>query len=154
MLYSGDLIVAARSHQQVLISMLTEHNSISGLRVKVLSRDQEEFPSGYHYHMMSKTFMRKFVKGKTESWIFHMCWTLNKDDKLKFLRQMGMWYVEDKCIGKRANQISDGGKQIGNACCSVEPLTTCHYRDTPSIINCSYSPPKTKNRSSWWQSQT
>merc|ERR1719221_2325385 len=123
MLYSGDLIFAARSHQQILITLLAEHNSLSGLRVKVLSKDREEFPSGYHYHMVQYTFMRKFVKGATDSWIFHMCWTLNKDDKLFYLRQMGMWYVKDECIGKEANHISGGGKKIANACCSVEPLT-------------------------------
>jgi len=150
MLYSGDLIIKTRSHQQILIALLAEHNSISGLRVKVLSRDQGKFPFGYHYHYGKNTFMKKFVKGETDSWIFHMCWTLNKDDKLKFLSQMGMWYVKDKCIGKEASHISDGGKKIANACCSIEPLTTCHYRDTPSIIKCSDSPPKVKNGKSWW----
>ena len=151
LLYSGDLIIKTRSHQQILIAMLAEHNSVSGLRVKVLSRDGEEFPSGYHYHSLRDTFMRKFVGGGTDSWIFHMCWTLNKDDKLKFLSQMGMWHVEDKCIGKEAGQISDGGKEIAEACCSAKPLTKCHYRDKPAIVDCSGSPPKDKNGRTWWK---
>ena len=150
MLYSGDLIFSTRSHQQILVTLLAEANSLTGLRVKVLSRDREELPSGYHYHM-DKDFMRKFVKGDTNSYIFHMCWTLNKDDKLKFLQQMGMWYVNDQCVGKTTSEILPG-KHAGvvDACCSAEPLFTCHYSDKASIKSCRDSPPKDKGQGSFW----
>mmetsp|Transcript_18189 Transcript_18189/g.41162 ORF Transcript_18189/g.41162 Transcript_18189/m.41162 type:complete len:631 (-) Transcript_18189:2729-4621(-) len=148
MLTSGDLIFACRSHQQILIQLLAEHNSLSGLRVKVLSRDNDEFPSGFHYHMR-KDFMKKLISGKTEPYIFHMCWTLNKDDKLKYMSQMGFWYVHDSCFpNKKASEIS-GDSMIGH-CCSAEPLFECHYKDKASIKSCSSSPAKDGRGISWW----
>ncbi|KAL7528955.1 hypothetical protein ACHAXR_004091 [Thalassiosira sp. AJA248-18] len=152
MLYSGDLIFACRSHQQVLISLLAEANSLSGLRVKVLSRDGDDFPSGFHYHMR-KDYMKQFVRGDIDPYILHMCWTLNKDDKLKFMRQMDMWYVNDSCIGKESTEILSGervGGDIVGACCSAEPLFSCHYRDKASMRSCADSPPKDKNGKSFW----
>lgn len=84
MLYSGDLIFACRSHQQILITLLAEANSLTGLKVKVLSRDEDDFPGGYHYHMRQMDYMKTFVhqREKIDPYIFHMSWTLNKDDKL------------------------------------------------------------------------
>mmetsp|Transcript_14946 Transcript_14946/g.24315 ORF Transcript_14946/g.24315 Transcript_14946/m.24315 type:complete len:299 (+) Transcript_14946:229-1125(+) len=152
MLYSGDLIFACRSHQQILISLLAEANSLTGLKVKVLSRDEDDFPGGFHYHMR-KDFMKQFVRGEKDPYIFHMSWTLNKVDKLKFLRQMGMWYANDNCIGKEATAILSGenaGSDIITACCSPEPLITCYYRDKASISSCADSPPKDKNGQSFW----
>eukprot|EP00577_Skeletonema_sp_RCC1716_P013473 CAMPEP_0113403216 /NCGR_PEP_ID=MMETSP0013_2-20120614/17704_1 /TAXON_ID=2843 ORGANISM="Skeletonema costatum, Strain 1716" /NCGR_SAMPLE_ID=MMETSP0013_2 /ASSEMBLY_ACC=CAM_ASM_000158 /LENGTH=416 /DNA_ID=CAMNT_0000288669 /DNA_START=358 /DNA_END=1605 /DNA_ORIENTATION=+ /assembly_acc=CAM_ASM_000158 len=101
MMYAGDLIFAARSHQQVLIQLLSEHNSLSGLRVKVLSRDDSEFPSGYHYNMR-KDYMKQMVRGDKTPYMFHMCWTLNRDDKVAYMKQMGMWYLKDNCVGQKA----------------------------------------------------
>jgi len=43
-LMAGDLVLKTDSHQQALIALLAEHASLYGLRVKVLSRDLEEFP--------------------------------------------------------------------------------------------------------------
>jgi len=152
-MYSGDLIFACRSHQQVLITLLAEANSVAGLRVKVFSKDEDDFPGGYHYHTRRNDYMKQLVRGEKDPYIFHMSWTLNKNDKLKFLRQMGMWYVSDDCIGKRATDILSGeraGGDIVSACCSAEPLITCHYRDKPSIKSCADSPPKDKYGQSFW----
>jgi len=151
MLYSGDLIFACRSHQQILITLLAEANSLTGLRVKVLSRDGDEFPGGFHYHMRKNDYMKKFVheREKIDPYIFHMSWTLNKDDKLKFLRQMGMWYISnDECIGKDVADYKDG--DVVGACCSSEPNFSCHYKDKASIKPCIDSPPKDKNGKSFW----
>ena len=71
MMYSADLIFATRSHQQVLIQLLGETNSLTGLRVKVLSKEEDDFPGGFHYHMR-RDFMKKFVNGKVDPYIFHM----------------------------------------------------------------------------------
>ena len=76
-----------------------------------------------------------------------MCWTLNKDDKVKYMRQMGMWYVRDECIGE--NAVANHGDAAAR-CCAAEPLVTCHYRDKPSITSCVSSPPKDKGRASFW----
>jgi hypothetical protein len=68
-LNSGDLVFASRSHQEVLIAMLAEINNYAGLTVKVLSRDNDEFLSGYHYHM-KQDWMRLWIDGKKDPYIF------------------------------------------------------------------------------------
>lgn len=152
MLYAGDLIYASRSHQNVLIALLAEYSSFSGLRVKILSKDMEEFPGGFHYHTRKES-VKKLVQGKSNAYIFHMSWTQNKVNKLEYFRQMGDWYLHDECIGKEANEIVSGTKIKGNligSCCSAEPLITCFYRDKPSKIPCRQSPPKDKKGASFW----
>jgi len=152
-LYSGDLIDAWSSHQQVLIALLSEHSSVMGLSVKVFSKVMEEFPGGLQYHR-KKELMKKIMNGDSKAYIFHMSWTKNKDDKLKFLQQMGEWYVNRQCIGEEARAIADkkskivGSKidgEMAKHCCSIEPLITCHYRDKPSKNPCPESPLITDN---------
>lgn len=147
MMYAGDIIFASRSHQQILIQMLAEHNSLSGLRVKVLSREDTEFPfpSGYHYNM-NRNYMKQLAKGEKKPYVFHMCWTLNREDKVAYMKQMGMWYLNDKCVGKKAASLGD----INNACCAAEPIVECFYQDKASIIPCTDSPKKDKGSSSFW----
>ena len=88
LLHSGDLVIKTDSHQQALIALLAEHASLYGLQVKILSRDMEEFPGGYNFHMKSGKYMKAFFHGDIHPYIFHMSWTANKDNKLLFLRQM------------------------------------------------------------------
>jgi len=147
-LYSADLINVWSSHQQVLIALLAEHNSLMGLSVKIFPKEMEEFPGGLQFHRKKET-MKKIMSGDSTAIIFHMSWTSNKDDKLKFFQQMGEWYLNEQCVGKLANEITagKGGTQGSNSdavlinhCCSTEPLITCHYQDKPSKIPCPDSP--------------
>ncbi|KAL9188758.1 hypothetical protein ACHAXT_007136 [Thalassiosira profunda] len=137
-IYSADLITAWSSHQQVLIALLAEHNSLMGLTVKVFAKEMEEFPGGLQFHR-KKEAMKKLVKGESNAIMFHMSWTNNKDDKVKFFQQMGEWYMQDECVGKEAHEIN-GGDDLAKHCCSAEPLITCHYRDKPSKIPCPDAP--------------
>jgi len=58
------------------------------MKTKVLSRDTDEFPGGHAFHNR-KDFMKALVEGKnTKPYIFHMSWTLNKDNKQKFFEQV------------------------------------------------------------------
>jgi len=144
LLYSQDIIRRTESHQQALIALLNEHSSLFGLKVKVLNRDEEDFPGGWHYHHSGmSSMMRDMVSGKASPSIFHMSWTSNKDNKIKFFQQMGDWYVSEKCIA------NDNPSQ--KECCLVDPLVVCHYRDKPSIKPCKDSPPIDKGRPSWWK---
>ena len=152
-LYSSYLIDAWNSHQQVLIALLSEHSSVMGLSVKIFPKQMEEFPGGLQFHR-KKESMKKIVKGDSKAIIFHMSWTKNKEDKLKFFQQMGEWYLNDQCIGKEAHAIAGEKTQVAGAkvdgdltkyCCSIEPLIKCHYRDKPSKIPCPDSPLITEN---------
>jgi len=155
LLLHADLIITWDSHQQVLIQLLSDHSSLFGLNVKVINRDTEMFPGGWHYHR-NLDFMKKFVKGETDSYIFHMSWTENKDDKLLFLRQLGEWYVTDNCISNPIKDLREIGQSLENKeelvqpCCSMEPIFSCHYRDKPSKLPCESSDPIDKFGRSFW----
>ena len=159
LLYSGDLIVKSHSHQQALVQLMAEHSSLFGLRVKVLDREMDEFPGGWNYHSrskMQKRYMKDLMEGKiAAAEIFHMSWTKNKDNKLKFFQQMGQWYVKKECISKSKESILGDDKSLSesslvDACCLADAEVVCHYRDKPSIIPCKDSDPIDKGRPSFW----
>lgn len=147
LLYNGDLIQETNSHQQALTALLTEHASMTGLKVKTLEGD--DFPSGFHYHR-KKPLMKKIAEGKHEPYLFHMCWTANKDNKILFMKQMGMWYMKEECTGTEALTKLYSDQTPVSSCCLAEPSVSCHYRDKPSIIPCKDSPPIDQGRPSFW----
>jgi len=73
LLMAGDMIVGTHSHQITLISVLNEHASMYGLKTKILSRLEDDFPGGYHFHNR-KPYMREFINKKHNPYIFHMSW--------------------------------------------------------------------------------
>jgi hypothetical protein len=157
LLYAADLVKATRSHQQALSALLAEHASLYGLRVKTL--DGEDLPGGYHFHK-KKEFMHGLLNGTKNPWIFHMSWTKNKENKLLFMRQMGLWHVKEQCLDHKAlDHVStnsslsniETANNIVSACCSDFALISCHYRDKPSIVNCNKSPPIDKNGKVFWE---
>ena len=165
LLLSGDLIQKTDSHQQALIALLAEHSSLFGLRTKVFARDEEDFPGGYQYHQKSGEYMRRFFAGTIHPYIFHMSWTMNKDNKILYLQQMGEWYVQEACVHKTVPDILGSTstttttttvtvqqqEQFISTCCSKEPIISCHYRDKPSVIPCKDSPPIDKGQPSFWK---
>jgi len=148
LIYAGDLLWTFNSHQQVLGQLLAEHHSLFNLRVKILPKD--DFPGGKQYHSTDR-YMENFILYQDDEiakpWMFHMSWTLNMDNKLKFMKQMGMWYLNnDAC-----ENVNDGNRQN---CCSATPVISCHYKDKPSIIPCHDSPSLDKGKSSFWSKQS
>jgi hypothetical protein len=149
LLHAGDLILKTESHQQALIALLAEHVSLYGLKVKILPKSEDDFPGGYHFHQKSGKFMHDLFTGKVKPYVFHMSWTLNKDNKLLYLRQMGEWWLQDVCLDKKKDEISSE-EDLTTMCCSTEPRFSCHYRDKPSIKPCPNSPAIDKQNLSWW----
>ena len=153
LLLAGDLILSTHSHQITLIALLNEHASMYNLRVKILERNTPEFPGGYTYHRKTE-YMKDMLAGRVTPYIFHMSWTHNKANKALYFRQMGEWYLQDKCVASTVPQItgmetvSNGG--LHDSCCAAEPIISCHYRDKPSKIPCKDSPPIDKGRRSFW----
>ena len=80
--------------------------------------------------------------------MFHMCWTHNKDDKLKYLQQMGQWFLSDECGNGEVVGRGENGKLLD--CCSAEPVVTCHFKDKPSIVKCESSPSRDQNGKLFW----
>ena len=71
---------------------------------------------------------------------------------------MGEWYLNDRCVGKEAHEISgaeseEKGKSkygiLPNHCSSAEPIITCHYRDKPSKIPCPDAPMREQGSASF-----
>jgi hypothetical protein len=135
--------------------LLAEQSSSTGLRIKVYDRDSylgQEFPGGFHYHKR-KEFMKNIIEGKRSPFIFHMSWTMNKDNKQKFYQQLGDWYVNEQCINKNVGEIQallNIEMRYSKTCCSAEPIIACHYSDKPSKVPCKKSPSIDKNGKSFW----
>jgi hypothetical protein len=160
-LLMADMIIVHGSHQQYLNALLTEHSSLTGLKVKTLEVDG--YPGGWDYHNKGRyDYLRKIPSGESVAEIFHMSWTENKDNKVRFMKQMGMWHLKDECFSKQFDQITLSSSVGGDAthqgivdhfshCCSKEPMISCHYKDKPSVIDCSSSPPMDSNAASYWK---
>ena len=151
LLYSGDMIIQSGSHQQALNALMIEHTSLYGLKVKTL--DGDDFPGGFHYHRR-KELMHNIVENKSKPWIFHMSWTKNKDNKLLFFKQMGLWNVQEHCIDNNAltllDKFQNSASSYIESCCSAKPLISCHYRDKPSVVPCKTSPSIDNGGKSFW----
>jgi hypothetical protein len=154
LLLASDVIFKVDSHQQALIALMSEHVSLYGLRVKVFSRDEDDFPGGFHFHMKSGDYMRDLFAGKKDPYLFHMSWTKNKDNKLRFFEQIGEWYVQEECVQKKVGDIAaiESGQTDGfaHACCLAKPIFQCHFRDKPSKRPCKHSPPIDEGHKSFW----
>ena len=68
------------SHQATLIRHLTETQAAFGLQILVL--DDNLFPSGRMYHEHPE-FVHKVVQHKSHPYVWHMCWTANRDQKVR-----------------------------------------------------------------------
>ena len=56
------MVYVGRSHQEALTNLVNEHMSLYGLRVKILSSDDELFPTGFHLLRLSNV-IKSMVKG-------------------------------------------------------------------------------------------
>ena len=165
----GDHVLATSSHQEVLTSLLSEHASLNGLRVKVFERDSAEgrnFPGGFHYHrrtqfmkeMMASNYNDDKEQQQQQPYIFHMSWTRSKDNKKRFFQQMGEWFVHPQCgtsLNSTASTTSTQTEPIYpdpvlKKCCLAEPIVDCHYRDKPSKVPCRDNPPIDEGKPSFW----
>lgn len=71
------------SHQSVLIRHIAEAHHLFGLRIFVL--DTKLFPSGQTYHE-NKRQVKKIQERTFRPFVFHMCWTSNRVDKVVYFK--------------------------------------------------------------------
>ena len=92
-------IIVSTSHQSVLIKYILESSDI--FDIKTLTLEEEEFPSGKMFHH-NKSYVSSLKANAYTPYVFHMCWTSNSDDKVKFFKELHMWYLDqsDKCFYK------------------------------------------------------
>jgi hypothetical protein len=90
--HAPEEIGLTHSHQSVLIRHIAESHHLFGLKVYVL--DQQLFPSGQAYHE-NKPLVRKIQAKKYRPYVFHMCWTDNRENKVVYFKDVGLWYLTE-----------------------------------------------------------
>ena len=85
------------SHQSVLIRHIAESVHQTGLKIIVL--DQQLFPSGEAYHEKKK-FIAKIIERTFVPFVFHMCWTDNRKNKVVYFKEIKLWFLpeENQCL--------------------------------------------------------
>jgi hypothetical protein len=78
------------SHQNTVTMKLAEAVDIAGLSPHLLSINA--FPTGVKYHR-DRPYMLGVRDGTEQPYNFHMCWTLNKKNKIEYFTNVQMWYV-------------------------------------------------------------
>lgn len=116
------------SHQSVLIKHIAESHHLAHLAINVL--DQTTFPSGQAYHE-NKPLLKKIVARKFRPYVFHMCWTDNRENKVTYFKEIDMWYISENDPDNTCSQgngmlyynhvAKQNGQQhipIRNQCCN------------------------------------
>eukprot|EP00605_Chrysophyceae_sp_TOSAG23-4_P002531 GSChrysophyteH1.ASY1.ANO1.2796.1 assembled CDS len=106
-----DSVRLTGSHQNAFIARLIEVVDLAGLAPYLL--DIDDFPTGVKYHR-DRPYMKGIAEGWQHPFNFHMCWTLNKKNKIDYFQNVRMWYIN----GNSTNVDGDGGgnSDQGDAC--------------------------------------
>ncbi|KAJ1419017.1 hypothetical protein B484DRAFT_453505 [Ochromonadaceae sp. CCMP2298] len=99
------------SHQNVFTTRLIEALDLGGIRPKLLSL--REFPSGVKYQH-DQPYMRAILDHHEHPFVFHMCWTRNKYDKLTNFRLASMWFLSEQhssALGELGRLVGRGGAE-------------------------------------------
>lgn len=125
----------SHSHQQVLIRHISEAHHFSALSVWVLARNI--FPSGQTYHE-NKKLVKKIQTRIFRPYVFHMCWTDNRENKIVYFKDVGLWYLPDNHEGGTCHKasamstfIKSGGK-IRDECCKRDKYWPKEPDDVPA----------------------
>lgn len=94
-LFSYNVISTTASHQEVIIQRTIDHIGRYALSFRLL--EKENFPSGAVYHKDKQTLMKEIRSGSHVPFVFHMCWTAGKEDKIKYFKELGWWYLAHEC---------------------------------------------------------
>lgn len=107
----------SHSHQSVLIKHLSEAHHLAALTVHVLDKDL--FPSGEAYHERKK-YLATVIDRSFTPFVFHMCWTTNRVDKVLYFKELDLWYLpeDSMCVDgpsmhTQAAQSSENSKAAG-----------------------------------------
>jgi hypothetical protein len=91
-LLTFDVMQSGGSHQNVFTQRLLEAYDQYNLITQSLT--QKEFTNGATYHH-TPSFIKRMQQRKVVPFMFHMCWTADKAQKLEFFKLSHMWYLRD-----------------------------------------------------------
>lgn len=89
---SFDVIQSNGSHQNIFTQRLLEIFNL--FNIITVNLAQNLFPNGAVYHH-TPSFIKKMMKRTIVPYMFHMCWTADKLQKLHYLNVSNMWYLKD-----------------------------------------------------------
>jgi len=71
---------------------MTEAHYAFGLQILIL--DDNLFPSGQMYHHQPNfvTMVKNYEK---KPYVWHMCWTATREQKVEHFKDLGLWYLPD-----------------------------------------------------------
>lgn len=90
---SFDVIQSGGSHQNAFTQRLMEAMDLGG--VKPVALHEHDFATGASYHHDPK-LMGQIATKQYLPYNFHMCWTADKAQKLKFFKNASMWYIDHR----------------------------------------------------------
>lgn len=99
------------SHQSVLIRHIAEAHHLVGLKIYVL--DTQLFPSGQAYHE-NKPLIKKIQEHTYKPYVFHMCWTDNRENKVVYFKDVGLWYLPDDEVCNNGEKMLHYQLMYGN----------------------------------------
>lgn len=94
LLHSVSELLVTKSHQTLMTKYLVELYQQFGLKIVLLP--YEEFPSGKIYHH-NQRYIQKLKSHKIVPYVFHMCWTLNSEQKVIYFRDIFQWHLSQTC---------------------------------------------------------
>lgn len=112
------------SHQATFIRHLTETYYLFGVQVIIL--DDREFPSGQMYHHQ-KAYVDQVKHHYVTPYVWHMCWTDNRQQKITYLKDLGMWYLQPtshengmcEIASEMLSWIQATGRSVLDECCII-----------------------------------
>jgi hypothetical protein len=112
------------SHQATFIRHLIETYFMYGVPIVIL--DDKDFPSGQMYHHQ-KGYVEQVKKHLVTPYVWHMCWTDNREQKITYLKDIGMWYLQPVSY---QNGFCENAQEILNW------IKTNGYKDRQIIETC------------------
>lgn len=115
-------IAVTHSHQATLTRHITEAHHLQGLQIVIL--EQEDFPSGMIYHH-NKRFIKAMKAHEKVPYVFHMCWTTSRTEKVEYFKDVGMWLLPegDSVCEKSDDMLQLLGKHPQDHATSLEAST-------------------------------
>jgi hypothetical protein len=120
-------LAETHSHQATLTKYFSEVIDFTPIKFRML--ESHEYPAGYQFHH-EKEYIKDLLDYKTLPKVFHMCWTESRKDKVKYLREMGLWFLPEEIYGTDPKQnpnicyTTQGLRQISASSSLRRPVTT------------------------------
>ena len=62
----------------------------------------------------------KFARGELRPYVFHMCWTESKVQKLQYLKNMALWFLDPKCPLAKESSVDELAGLASVDCCLAD----------------------------------